>query len=160
MSVTAAVTATLIVTVTVTATITVLQQLKPQLSQEMKKSASTPTNLHQGQIIVRRNAPNWPAMVGNYGSLGNTSRKQKENLAVNSSSLWLQSRQLKRNCENSKSLSDLSTKEKFASKTYLLRQCQHCQLLYTHYHQCSVVSEMSETFTTKTKDSLTRSEQS
>lgn len=109
----------------------------------MKKSSSSSNS--QSQIIVLRKAPNWPAMVAS-GSRervvsSGKSTDPKPPSFVASSSLWLRSRQLKSQMETSSSAPQLLTKENFASKSYLVRQCQKCQVLYTHCHQCVDLEE-------------------
>jgi hypothetical protein len=109
----------------------------------MKKS-STLSELRQSQVVVRKNAPNWPAMVERK-PMNENHRPQNSNVTVATSSLWLKSRQMKQQMmESSKSLSELPKMEKFASKTYLLRQCVQCQMLYSSFHQC--VNDKKEDF--------------
>lgn len=85
-------------------------------------------------LVVRNNAPNWPAMVSRRPSTTNLSKAEKDHMAVKSS-LWMQSRNTKNNVNSL--YQNSSNEKKFASKTCLLRQCQHCQVLYSNFHHCS-----------------------
>eukprot|EP01040_Poterioochromonas_malhamensis_P002023 gene2020-2159_t len=76
----------------------------------MKKS-STLSELRQSQVVVRKNAPNWPAMVERK-PMNENHRPQNSNVTVATSSLWLKSRQMKQQMmESSKSLSELPKME-------------------------------------------------
>jgi hypothetical protein len=106
----------------------------------MKRSSSSSSST---QIIVKNNAPNWPAMVGVTSAKENLKRN-KENVLIScaASSLWMKSR-LPTSLESSKSASQLPNnkfKDKFASKTYLVRQCPQCQLIFSSFHSCSTSS--------------------
>eukprot|EP01039_Chlorochromonas_danica_P000693 gene691-749_t len=113
------------------------------------------------KIIVKNSAPNWPAMVEKQPSKDQLRRIEPEKqcrITSAAASLWMQSRQMKNSIDRdysrsastssftssyssstlSRSSSSCSTKSmtKFASKTQLVRQCQHCQVLYTNFHSC------------------------
>jgi hypothetical protein len=104
----------------------------------MRKSYSSPYT-SANSVIVRNNAPNWPAMVER------TSRPESRSnntLTSSASSIWMKSRQLKNEVESQytravqPSQRASPKKEKFASKTLLVRQCTKCQTLYTNFHKC------------------------
>jgi hypothetical protein len=98
----------------------------------MKKSSSSSSGIST-QIVVRNNAPNWPAMVE---KRSRDNENRNINVTCAASSLWMKSRQFKKDFEASKSQPQLPRLEKFASKTFLIRQCTQCQVLYTSFHQC------------------------
>lgn len=115
----------------------------------------------KNQIIVKRNAPNWPAMVRKSQVTDNENSNPRVNMkayeqfknAMNStyslpkiqtvdqsnpknhssqSNLWAKAHYFK----NSAKGGEIPKKEQFASKSQLVRQCLHCQVLYTNFHQC------------------------
>jgi hypothetical protein len=101
----------------------------------MKRSSLSSSS--SNQIVVKNNAPNWPAMVGTKENM----KRNKENIHIScaASSLWMKSR-LPNSLESSKSGSQLPNnnfKDKFASKTYLVRQCPQCQMIFSSFHSCS-----------------------
>ncbi|RYH15673.1 hypothetical protein EON65_31360 [archaeon] len=83
-------------------------------------------------------APNWPAMVNRTASKDqlHKSRSIEKDLTITSAaaSIWMRSRGMKDGFDK-----DFGQKKlvKFASKTQLARQCEHCQMLYTNFHQCA-----------------------
>lgn len=109
------------------------------------------------EITVLKNAPGWPAMVSRKQKIMNdnekrmisskslpaisvtqsaiTNQKHIQQIKVLNEvdSLWLKKRFSKD--RNLQSYTDaLTTRSKFASK--IVRQCYHCQLLYTNFHCC------------------------
>eukprot|EP01031_Cornospumella_fuschlensis_P029706 gene29705-35862_t len=91
------------------------------------------------RIVVSKAAPNWPAMVNRTASkeqLHKSSSIEKD-LTITSAaaSIWMRSRGVKEGFDK-----DFGQKKmvKFASKSQLARQCVHCQMLYTTFHQCTV----------------------
>jgi hypothetical protein len=101
-------------------------------------------------IVVKKNAPGWPAMVG-------TAPKKKNNelpgfqITSAASSLWIQKNfgdkqtgssveskvlnSSKRFNNRKESGICICTSEKFAPK--IVRQCLECQMLYSNFHSCS-----------------------
>jgi hypothetical protein len=117
------------------------------------------------QIVVKKNAPNWPAMVAKQPiksrsdnrilqRQGSDLRSEIEEIKNNcvASSLWLKK---KYDVNESRRYSGLDSmdptnndivkqpyKEKpspFAPK--VVRQCGNCQLLYSSYHTCTLPTE-------------------
>jgi len=103
-------------------------------------------------VIVKNNAPGWPAMVKN-DDLNHSKRNSYEKLKFESlgsaaSSIWSES-QNKSNLvqlDNVKDISDASMLVQksrrllpeiiFAPKPRLVRQCEKCQILYQNCHKC------------------------
>jgi hypothetical protein len=103
----------------------------------VKSKSTTTTTRRNSEIVVKQNAPNWPAMVENRKSNHLARENKSSQISAAASSLWLQSRQFKKGFETAKSTEQLPKMEKFASKTFLIRQCTKCQILYSSFHQCS-----------------------
>lgn len=114
---------------------------------KLSSSQSTPSLVlpakKEETIVVRKGAPNWPAMVS----------KTKNNLTVGAAALWMKNR-IKKNedgMENSQKVEKVEKNAvlppeeeeddipsiKFAKKkTTLVRQCEKCQMLYANFHSC------------------------
>jgi hypothetical protein len=96
---------------------------------------------HQ-QLIVKKNAPGWPAMV----EVCKTNKINSEISGIKNaaSSIWLETYyKQKSNSQKDSSFQDqvktLNSNKNtgvFASKSRLVRQCMECQVLYTNFHKC------------------------
>lgn len=126
----------------------------PNTFSSLSSSQSTPSlNLaskEESTIVVRKGAPNWPAMV---------SKSNKSNLTVGAAALWMKNH-IKQKEEEAPEEITIENKEniinpiikkkiiddddyddiptiKFAKKkSTLVRQCEKCQILYANFHNC------------------------
>lgn len=85
------------------------------------------------QIIVKNRAPNWPAMV-------ESKKKPKScpEMTSTTTSIWMKSRMMKNQIDNkSQNNESNNSRDKiFANKTYLVKQCENCKVLYSNFHNC------------------------
>jgi hypothetical protein len=107
-------------------------------------------------VVVRNNAPNWPAMVRRTKETAKSTAvvclppiagtsSVRDLSSSSSTSLLLQAKRLKSDIENNSLVSSsiqlqptsLRSKEKFAAKSTVVRQCPCCQKLFSNFHQCS-----------------------
>lgn len=91
------------------------------------------------KIVVKKAAPNWPACVEKRSSADKVRQGGSEkahSITSAAASLWMQSRQMKNDIDHGQSQST-KTMTRFASKNSLVRQCVHCQVLYTNFHKCT-----------------------
>ena len=99
------------------------------------------STIMSSSVVVRNNAPNWPAMVSKskVSNQNMTKSDSNYNLTSATASLWMQSRvtNMKKSAQE-----DNKKMVKFASKTTLARQCTHCQILYTNFHSCTSLAQM------------------
>ena len=130
------------------------------------------------KIVVKNNAPGWPAMVSNkftadkkaikdkikamkeneHMSNFNTARTNDTNSSshnnsiaratpdesTTATSIWLQKRYNKIKSDSTEPIPATTTKSSpFAPK--IVRQCAHCQVLYTSFHKCQEDNK-TETF--------------
>lgn len=101
------------------------------------------------EVFVSRNAPNWPAMVSSK-PLPPARKATYEDMKIScaAASLWMRNRQeTNQSMRKSSSTPSLHHRgsfkqlptNKFAAK--IVRQCVHCQMLYTNYHICCATKD-------------------
>ena len=104
-------------------------------------------------IIVKKNAPGWPAMVATSHKTIKKSEeltKMKESSAA--ASMWLKKQYSQTNNGNAneeckKQVQQARQSSMFAPK--IVRQCANCQVLYTNYHFCQDESEATPKWSEK-----------
>jgi len=98
------------------------------------------------EIKVRNNAPGWPAMVTNRRSRTQLVDESQKHIMMKSSSdsilqmrasrdaatMWMNTRHRRK--DQPLPTEALVSTIRFAPK--VVRQCKHCQILYTNFHCC------------------------
>ena len=96
------------------------------------------------QIVVKKNAPNWPAMTSSK-PVSNTRSEHVQDfrLSCAAASLWLDNRYNHNNNPSArifnKSLPSFAQQNKQRNNAFapkIVRQCPNCQMLYSNFHSC------------------------
>ena len=96
-------------------------------------------------IVVRKNAPNWPAMVRKTNNKTNNitdkaDLNKQSNIAAPANLISKSQSNSSTHIETK--IADSMLTKSVESCSRMVRQCAFCQILFTNYHQCMM--ELSE----------------